>query len=210
MGVCETSSVGPPAEQERVGAPVDLVHDYRGFIVEVRPSAALESAALILLWPAGPLHDSVNGDLRGGRQFHGRGSLRAGSCRRTIRPDRGPDLACRSRVRPADPFRILPEHGQRRGCRTPERTPRVSALSVSRPRLREMSSAACESQRSEEGPAALTSSSQICFGEPGEEAAGRVRAFPLHGSAMTVYVEGPDLSAQEARRPLSGGADTPG
>src|SRR6266498_3028357 len=40
-------------------------------------------------------------------------------------------------------------------------------------------------------PAALRFGSQICFGEPSEEAAGRVRAFPLRGSPMTVYVEGP-------------------
>ena len=41
--------VGPPAEQERVGALVDLVHDRPGFVVEVGPSAALEYAALVLL-----------------------------------------------------------------------------------------------------------------------------------------------------------------
>src|SRR5439155_12892176 len=63
--------VGPPAEQERVGALVDLVHDRPRFVVEVGPSAALEYAALVLMRPAGPLHHSVNGDLRGGRQFHG-------------------------------------------------------------------------------------------------------------------------------------------
>src|SRR5205807_1975316 len=63
--------VGPPAEQERVGALEDLVHDRPGFVVEVGPSAALEYAALVLVRPAGPLHHSVNGDLRGGRQFHG-------------------------------------------------------------------------------------------------------------------------------------------
>src|SRR6266568_73826 len=63
--------VGQPAEQERVGALVDLVHDRPGFVVEVGPSAALEYAALVLFRPAGPLHHSVNGDLRGGRQFHG-------------------------------------------------------------------------------------------------------------------------------------------
>src|SRR5919202_2402487 len=71
--------VGPAAEQERVGALVDLVHERRGFVGEVRPSAALESAALVLLRPAGPLHHSVNGDLRGGRQLHGRGSFLVGS-----------------------------------------------------------------------------------------------------------------------------------
>jgi len=100
--------VGPPPEQERVGALVGLVHERRGFVVEVRPSAALESAALVLLPPAGPLHDSVDGDLRRGRQFHGRGSLLAGSVVVGIRPDRGAELIGRSRVRPADPFRTLP------------------------------------------------------------------------------------------------------
>jgi hypothetical protein len=39
------------------------------------PSAALEYAALVLARAAGPLHHSVNGDLRGGHQFHGRRSL---------------------------------------------------------------------------------------------------------------------------------------
>jgi hypothetical protein len=42
------------------------------------PSAALESAALVLFRPAGPLHHSVDGDLRGGRQFHRRGSFLVG------------------------------------------------------------------------------------------------------------------------------------
>jgi hypothetical protein len=41
----------------------------------VGPSAALEYAALVLVRPAGPLHHSVNGDLRGGRQFHRRSSV---------------------------------------------------------------------------------------------------------------------------------------
>jgi hypothetical protein len=58
--------VGAPAEQERVGALVDLVHDRSSFVVEVGPSAALEYAALVLLRPARPLHHSVNGDLRSG------------------------------------------------------------------------------------------------------------------------------------------------
>jgi len=58
------------AVPRRVGALVDLVHDRPGFVVEVGPSAALEYAALVLLRPAGPLHHSVNGDLRGGRQLH--------------------------------------------------------------------------------------------------------------------------------------------
>src|ERR1700716_2715440 len=69
--------VGPPAEQERVGALVDLAHDRPGFVVEVSPSAPLEYAALVLIRPAGPLDHSVHGDLRGGRQFHGRYSLLA-------------------------------------------------------------------------------------------------------------------------------------
>src|SRR5918994_2159963 len=84
--------VGPPAEQERIGALVDLVHDRRGFVVKVRPSAALESAALVLLRPAGPLHHSVNGDLRGGRQLHGRSSSLAGFCRRSVGPGLQPFL----------------------------------------------------------------------------------------------------------------------
>jgi|SRR5215472_3055037 len=50
--------VGPAAEQEGVGALVDLVHDCRSFVVEARPSASFESAALVLLRPAGSLHDS--------------------------------------------------------------------------------------------------------------------------------------------------------
>src|SRR2546427_442651 len=70
--------VGPPAEQERVGALVDLFHDRAGLAVEVGPSAALESAALVLFRPAGSLYHAVNGDHRGGRQFHGRSSLLAG------------------------------------------------------------------------------------------------------------------------------------
>src|SRR4029453_17814291 len=50
--------VGAPAEQERVGALVDLVHDRPGFVVEVGPSVALEYAALSYpgYWCAGPLH----------------------------------------------------------------------------------------------------------------------------------------------------------
>ena len=61
-----------------VGAPVDLVHDRPRFVVEVGPSAALEYAALVLVRPAGSLHHSVDGDLRGGCQLHGRGSLLVG------------------------------------------------------------------------------------------------------------------------------------
>src|SRR6202022_3948845 len=69
--------VRPPAEEERPGALVDLVHDRRGFVLEVSPSAALEPTALVLFRPAGPLHHSVNGDLGGGRQLHGRSFLLA-------------------------------------------------------------------------------------------------------------------------------------
>src|SRR5919108_3565486 len=73
--------VGPPAEQERVGALEDLVHNRRGLVVEERygPSAALESAPAVLIRRAEPLHHSVDGDVRGGRQLHGRGSLLVGS-----------------------------------------------------------------------------------------------------------------------------------
>src|SRR5206468_6640990 len=41
------------------------------------PSAALESAAAVLIRPAESLHHSVDGDVRDGRQFHGRSSLLA-------------------------------------------------------------------------------------------------------------------------------------
>src|SRR6185503_7584704 len=40
--------VGPPTEQERVGALEDLVHDRSSFVVEVGPSAALEYAEFTL------------------------------------------------------------------------------------------------------------------------------------------------------------------
>jgi hypothetical protein len=68
------------------------------------PSAALESSAAILFRPAESLLHSVDGDHRDGRQFHGRRSLLAGFCRRSIRPDRGADLIGRSRVGPVDSF----------------------------------------------------------------------------------------------------------
>src|SRR5438034_11433050 len=85
----------------------------RGLVVEQRPdpSAALESAAAVLVPPAESLHHSVDGDHRDGRQFHGRSSLLAEFCRRSTRPDRGADRIGRSIVRPADSFRTLPEHG---------------------------------------------------------------------------------------------------
>src|ERR687893_1882652 len=65
--------VGPPAEQEGVGALVDLACQGRGLAIEVRhgPSAALEPAAAVLLRPAEPLHHAVDGDVRVRRQFHG-------------------------------------------------------------------------------------------------------------------------------------------
>src|SRR5207245_10130604 len=71
--------VGPPPELERVGALVDLVERRRGLVVEQRrdPSAALESAAAVLVRPAESLHHSVDGDHRACRQFHGRSSFLA-------------------------------------------------------------------------------------------------------------------------------------
>src|SRR5829696_3473779 len=69
--------VGPPAEQEGVGALVDLGEERLGLVVEERqgPSAALESAPAVLVRAAEALHHAVDGDVRGGRQLHGRGSL---------------------------------------------------------------------------------------------------------------------------------------
>src|SRR5207245_5206735 len=66
--------VGPPAEQERVGALVELVDERHGLAVEQRPgpSAALESAAACCwIQPAVSLQHSIDGDLHVGRQFHG-------------------------------------------------------------------------------------------------------------------------------------------
>jgi predicted RNA-binding Zn ribbon-like protein len=59
-----TNVMGPPAEQERVGALVDLVDERHGLVVEVPhgPSAALESAAAVLVPRAVPLHHSIDGD----------------------------------------------------------------------------------------------------------------------------------------------------
>src|SRR4029453_18315863 len=73
--------VGPPTEQEGVGALEDLVEKRRGLVVEERygPSAALESAPAVLIRPAESLHHSIDGDVRDGRQFHGRMSLLARS-----------------------------------------------------------------------------------------------------------------------------------
>jgi transposase len=69
--------VGPSAEQERVSALVNLVKVRPGLVVPERrgPSAAVEPAAAVLVPPADALHHSVDGDERGGRQLHGRGSL---------------------------------------------------------------------------------------------------------------------------------------
>src|SRR5436189_6290699 len=75
---------GPPAEQEGVGALVDLTEVRRGLVVEQRqgPSAALESPPAVLVRPAESLHDAVDGDVRDGRQFHGRSrALRDGGGR---------------------------------------------------------------------------------------------------------------------------------
>src|SRR5206468_4965431 len=65
--------VGPPAEQEGVGALEDPVEERRGLVDEQRrrPSAALESAPAVLVRPAEALHHSIDGDVRDGRQFHG-------------------------------------------------------------------------------------------------------------------------------------------
>src|SRR5436190_23367877 len=61
----------------REGALIRLVDERHGLAVEQRsgPSAALESAAAVLIPPAVSLHHSIDGDLRGGRQFHDRGSF---------------------------------------------------------------------------------------------------------------------------------------
>src|SRR6266568_905625 len=69
--------VGAPAEQERVGALVHLVDERHGLAVEQwpGPSAALESGVEVRMPPPVSLHHAVDGDLRGGRQFHDRGSL---------------------------------------------------------------------------------------------------------------------------------------
>ena len=58
--------VGPPTEQEGVGALVDLVEERLGLVVEQRQglSAPLEPAAAVLLRPAESLHYSVDGDVR--------------------------------------------------------------------------------------------------------------------------------------------------
>src|SRR5262249_30298760 len=76
--------VGPPAEQERVGALVHLVDERHGLAVEQRPGppASLESAAAVLIRPAVSLHHSIDGNLRGGSQFHDRGSLLLGGAPR--------------------------------------------------------------------------------------------------------------------------------
>src|SRR5918999_2709657 len=109
--------VGPAAEQERVGALVDLVHDRAGFVVEVRPSAALEYAALVLLRPAGPLHHSVDGDLRGGRQLHGRGSFLVGLVVVRLMPKLTAAIAGINDARPD------PRRGSRRSGRQPASGP---------------------------------------------------------------------------------------
>src|SRR6266542_2467220 len=65
--------VGPPAEQERVGALVGLVDERKGLVVEDPhgPSTALESLPAVLIRRAAvSLHHSIDGDLRHGRQLH--------------------------------------------------------------------------------------------------------------------------------------------
>src|SRR5438132_2566557 len=71
--------IGPPAQQEGVGALEDPIEERRGLVDEQRwgPSASLESAPAILTRAAETLHHSIDGDVRDGRQFHGRGSLLA-------------------------------------------------------------------------------------------------------------------------------------
>jgi hypothetical protein len=70
--------VGPPAEQERVGALVGPGDQRPGLVVArpLGPSAALESVPAVLIRRAAvSLHHSVDGNLRHDRQFHDRGSL---------------------------------------------------------------------------------------------------------------------------------------
>src|SRR2546425_5253724 len=61
----------PMAEQEGVGALVDLVDEHRGLVVEQRrgPSAALESAPAVLIPRAESPHHSIDGGVRDGRQL---------------------------------------------------------------------------------------------------------------------------------------------
>ena len=70
--------VGPPAEQEGVGALVDVAEESLGLVVEQRqsPSTALESAAAVLIRAAESLHHSVHGDVGDGGQLHDRWSSR--------------------------------------------------------------------------------------------------------------------------------------
>ena len=77
--------VGPPAEQERVGALVGPGDQRPGLVVArpPSPSAALESVPAVLLRRAAvSLHHSIDGDLRHGRQLHDRGSLVLGAAPR--------------------------------------------------------------------------------------------------------------------------------
>ena len=112
--------VGPPAEQERVGALVGLLDERHRLAVAHAhgPSAALESVPAVLIRRAAvSLHHSIDGDLRHGDQLHGRASLLAGSCRRVIRQDCGANLIGRTRV----VWRIRPGGsgiGSERGTRT--------------------------------------------------------------------------------------------
>src|SRR5919197_512297 len=73
--------VGPPAEQERVGALIDLVEVRHGLVVEGPrdPSAALGPAAAVLVRRAESLHHSVDGDDRHGCQLQGYDPFSLGS-----------------------------------------------------------------------------------------------------------------------------------
>src|SRR4029077_1469418 len=81
--------VGPPAEQERVGALVGPGDQRPGLVVArpPGPSAALESVPAVLIRRAAvSLHHSIDGDLRHDRQFHDRGSLLPGAPRGRLTP----------------------------------------------------------------------------------------------------------------------------
>jgi NAD(P)-dependent dehydrogenase (short-subunit alcohol dehydrogenase family) len=75
------NTVGQSAEQERIGALVDLPEERLGLAAEQRqgPSAALESAPTAPVPPAESLHHAVDRDVGNGRQFHERGSFSFGA-----------------------------------------------------------------------------------------------------------------------------------
>jgi hypothetical protein len=85
-----------PAEQERVGALVDLGGERRGLIVEERPgralpSAALESAPAVLIRPAESLHHAGDRDVRGSSVSWSQVPSRWFG-RRSVRPHRRAEL----------------------------------------------------------------------------------------------------------------------